>query len=602
MCGIVGIISDRDVVQDLIKGLLKLEYRGYDSAGIATLFDGKIQLLRRKGKVAELQTALADHPIQGNIGIAHTRWATHGEPSEQNAHPHMSDEVAVVHNGIIENYAVLRSEAEANGYVFKSQTDTEVITALITLNLKKGMSPLHAAFEAFKRLDGAFAVEVLFRRNPKFIIAARKGAPLAVGYGKGEMFVGSDAIALSAFTDTITYLEDCDVALITKDDVKFYNFAGKQVQREKVESFVTGDDTAKGNYPNFMMKEIFAQPMAIRQTVDFFWRNSSEVADALASVKRIGLIACGTSYHAAMVAKYWLEEYAKIPVFVDASSEFRYRMPVIEEDTLAVLISQSGETADTLAALRYFKSKNVKTLAVVNVPESTMAREADFCLRTIAGAEIAVASTKAFTTQLALLACFTILAAEIKGTLAADKIAKMKLEIEALPDKIKDFLSGSEGVEVIAKETLTKTIGVLYIGRGTLFPIALEGALKIKEISYIHAEGYAAGEMKHGPIALVDDGIPVVVLAADGRYFDKTVSNLQEILARKGNVIFIGSDKGLADVGGDVRWKISVPDVGEFLAPVMFALPIQLLAYNTALLKGKDVDQPRNLAKSVTVE
>lgn len=602
MCGIVGIVSDKDVVNDLIRGLLKLEYRGYDSAGIATVKDGKIELLRRKGKVAELEKALQENPIHGCTGIAHTRWATHGEPSEVNAHPHISDEVAVVHNGIIENYAALRVEAEAKGYVFKSQTDTEVITALMTLNLQQGLSPLHAAFSTLKRLEGAFAIEVLFKKNPNFIIAARKGAPLAVGYGKGEMFVGSDAVALSAFTDTITYLEDCDVALITKDNVKFYTFSGHQVQRDRVESFIKEDETGKGGYPNFMMKEIFSQPEAIRKTVKKFWEDCDNLKDVLASAKRIGLVACGTSYHAAMVVKYWLEEYAKIPVFVDTSSEFRYRNPVIEEDTLAVLISQSGETADTLAALRYFKSEGVKTLAVVNVPESTMAREADYSLRTIAGAEIAVASTKAFTTQLVLLACMTVFVAKIKGSLPNEKIKSMIDEIDALPNKISEFLFSSGYMEGIAKDNLSESSGVLYIGRGTLFPIALEGALKIKEISYIHAEGYAAGEMKHGPIALVDDGMPVVVLAACGRYFDKTISNLQEILARKGKVILVASDKGLAAAGNDAKQRISVPEVGEFLTPVIFTLPVQLLAYYTALIKGKDVDQPRNLAKSVTVE
>ena len=549
MCGIVGIVSGKDVVVDLIKGLSKLEYRGYDSAGIATVNNGIINLSRCKGKVSELKLSLDRKPIFGTIGIAHTRWATHGEPSEINAHPHVSDEVAVVHNGIIENYLPLRNEAEQEGYVFKSQTDTEVITALITLVLRKGYKPLQAVFYVLQKLEGAFAIEVLFRDYPDFIIAARRGAPLAVGYGKDEMFIGSDAVALSAFTDKLTYLEDGDVAVVTRD-----------VQ------------------------------------------NADMVRNIISETKRIFIVACGTSYHAAMVAKYWFEEYAGIPVSVDVASEFRYRRPVLEDGTLAILISQSGETADTLAALRYFKDKKIKTMAIVNVPESTMAREADYTLFTKAGVEIAVASTKAFTTQLVLLASVVIVAAKVKKHISYSEIEEMLSGLQNLPDRIDEFLSSSGYIEGIARDTLSNAMGVLYMGRGTAYPIALEGALKIKEISYIHAEGYAAGEMKHGPIALVDENMPVVILAQNGRYLDKTVSNLQEILARKGNVICIASDEGFARINEQVKWKIAVPDVGEFLAPIIMVLPVQLLAYSTALIKGKDVDQPRNLAKSVTVE
>lgn len=602
MCGIVGIVSGKDVVVDLIKGLSKLEYRGYDSAGIATVNNGIINLSRCKGKVSELKLSLDRKPIFGTIGIAHTRWATHGEPSEINAHPHVSDEVAVVHNGIIENYLPLRNEAEQEGYVFKSQTDTEVITALITLVLRKGYKPLQAVFYVLQKLEGAFAIEVLFRDYPDFIIAARRGAPLAVGYGKDEMFIGSDAVALSAFTDKLTYLEDGDVAVVTRDKAEFYTSDSDSVQREKVECSVKNGETDKKDYPNFMMKEIFMQPKAVKDTLQEFVQNADMVRNIISETKRIFIVACGTSYHAAMVAKYWFEEYAGIPVSVDVASEFRYRRPVLEDGTLAILISQSGETADTLAALRYFKDKKIKTMAIVNVPESTMAREADYTLFTKAGVEIAVASTKAFTTQLVLLASVVIVAAKVKKHISYSEIEEMLSGLQNLPDRIDEFLSSSGYIEGIARDTLSNAMGVLYMGRGTAYPIALEGALKIKEISYIHAEGYAAGEMKHGPIALVDENMPVVILAQNGRYLDKTVSNLQEILARKGNVICIASDEGFARINEQVKWKIAVPDVGEFLAPIIMVLPVQLLAYSTALIKGKDVDQPRNLAKSVTVE
>lgn len=608
MCGIVGITSYKDVVEGLIYGLLRLEYRGYDSAGIATLTDGKIELCRAKGKVADLVDKLKGCKVKGNIGIAHTRWATHGEPSEVNAHPQTSDIVSVVHNGIIENYAELKRQAAAKGYVFKSQTDTEVITALITLNRKEGMSPKQAVLNALHMLKGAFAIEVLFADEPDMLIGARSGAPLAIGYGDKEMFIGSDAIALSPFTDKLSYLEDGDVVIVTPNGAEICDNEGNPVTRAVVTSSAKDAAIGKGDYRHFMIKEIFEQPEAVADTVEYFFDNVKpdgmlkNIPFDLSQTKRIFIVACGTSYHAGLVAKYWLEEYAKVPIDIDYASEFRYRNPVLDKDTLAILISQSGETADTLAALRYFKENKVKTLAIVNVAESTMAREADFTVKTLAGPEIAVASTKAFTTQLALFACITITMARLTGALPSEKIASLTKELYILPDKMKEFLKGSAYLEDIAKDMIVKADNALYVGRGDSYPIALEGALKIKEISYIHAEGYAAGEMKHGPIALVDNGLPIVVIAPYDKYFEKTLSNMQEIMARGGRIICISSERGVKEVQDYVPVTITMPDIDHFLSPILYSLPVQLLAYNTALLKGMEVDQPRNLAKSVTVE
>ena len=606
MCGIVGAVSakDKDIVSDLLTGLKRLEYRGYDSAGIAVITEsGAIDTRKAKGKISSLEEKLKAEPAKSNIGIAHTRWATHGEPSEVNAHPQTSDVVAVVHNGIIENYAALKAEL-ADKYVFKSQTDTEVITAVITVNLKDGMSPKDSVASALKRLKGAFAIEVLFANHPDFIICARKGAPLAIGYGKGEMFVGSDSLALCPFTNKITYLEDGDWAVITKDKVEIYDASDKPVKREITTSSADKNSVDKGFFDHYMQKEIFEQPKVISDTFANFNKVIKDLPADLKSVSRISIIACGTSYHAGLIAKYWLEDLAHVPTDVDFASEFRYRSPVISEGTLAILISQSGETADTLAALRYFKEQKVKTLAIVNVTESTIAREADFMINTLAGPEIAVASTKAFTSQLILLAALTLKLAREKDTISASKANDIEQKIASLPSIMKDFLSTSGYIKQIAKDKILGAQSALFIGRGTSYPIALEGALKLKEISYIHAEGYAAGEMKHGPIALVDNGLPIIVVAPFDKYFEKTLSNMQETMARGGEVIFISNAKGVETkaVKDFAKAVITMPDIDDFLSPILYALPLQLLAYNTSLLRGFDMDQPRNLAKSVTVE
>ncbi len=606
MCGIVGAVSvkDKDIVSDLLTGLKRLEYRGYDSAGIAVISkSGAIDTRKAKGKILCLEEKLKAEPIKSNIGIAHTRWATHGEPSEVNAHPQTSDVVAVVHNGIIENYAALKAEL-ADKYVFKSQTDTEVITAVITVNLKNGMSPKTAVSSALKRLKGAFAIEVLFANHSDFIICARKGAPLAIGHGKGEMFIGSDSLALSPFTNQITYLEDGDWAVVTKDKAEIYDASDKLVKRKITTSSADKNSVNKGFFDHYMQKEIFEQPKVIKDTFANFKKAIKGIPSDLKSVSRISIIACGTSYHAGLIAKYWLEDFARVPTDVDFASEFRYRSPVIADNTLAILISQSGETADTLAALRYFKEQKVKTLAIVNVTESTIAREADFMINTIAGPEIAVASTKAFTSQLILLAALTLRIARERGIISAPKADDIEQKITTLPNVMQDFLSTSGYIKQIAKDKILNAQSALFIGRGTSYPIALEGALKLKEISYIHAEGYAAGEMKHGPIALVDNGLPIVVIAPFDKYFEKTLSNMQETMARGGEVIFISNAEGVKTkaVKDFAKAVITMPDIDDFLSPILYALPLQLLAYNTSLLRGFDMDQPRNLAKSVTVE
>lgn len=608
MCGIVGIVGNKEVAPFLLSALKRLEYRGYDSAGIAALNNGKIEYCRSKGKISALKDKVAQYPVAGTVGIAHTRWATHGVPSEANAHPQFSDTVALVHNGIIENYEALKAEFSAKGYNFTSETDTEVIVALITFNLKEGLKPKEAVYQSIQRLEGSFAIEVLFDGYPDMIIGARRGSPLAVGYGDDEMFIGSDALALAEFTTKISYLEDGDLVVLHKDKVEFFDEKGNPVQREIVANHASSFTIEKGEFRHFMIKEIFEQPKAIEDTFCSVYDketgliNSANIPFDLTKVSRVAIIACGTSLHAAMVAKYWIETYAKVPVDIDSSSEFRYRNPVLDKDTLAVFVSQSGETADTLAALRYCKKHGIKTLGMVNVPASTIAREADCILQTMAGPEVSVAATKAFTTQLVLFAALALALAEKRETLPLPEIKKMAKMLLDIPSIMQDFLKETESIDKIAKDIVKDAVNALYIGRGSSYPIALEGALKLKETSYIHAEGYSAGEMKHGPIALVDQGLPIIVVAPFDKYFEKTFSNMQEIVARGGKVIFVSNKKGIAAASKHITASIAMPDVNTFVAPILYSLPMQILAYYTALAKGTDMDQPRNLAKSVTVE
>ncbi len=608
MCGIVGIVGNKEVAPFLLSALKRLEYRGYDSAGIATLNHGQIECCRAKGKISALKEKIGKHPLAGTVGIAHTRWATHGEPSEANAHPQFSDKVALVHNGIIENYEILKSELASQGYKFTSETDTEVITALITVKLNEGLEPKEAVNQSIQRLVGSFAIEVLFTGYPDMLIGARRGSPLAIGYGVDEMFIGSDALALAAFTTKISYLEDGDLVVLYKDRVEFFDENDKPVQRDVVLNHASSSIIEKGDFRHFMIKEIFDQPKAVEDTFCSVYDkekgtiNTKNIPFDLSKISRVSIVACGTSLHAAMVARYWIEQYAKLPVDVDSSSEFRYRNPVLDKDALTVFVSQSGETADTLAALRYCKKQGVKTISMVNVPASTIAREADFVLQTMAGPEVSVASTKAFTTQLALFAALTLALAQERKVMTRKEVKKMADMLFDLPSVMQDFLKESDSIEKIAKDIMHNAVNALYIGRGSSYPIALEGALKLKETSYIHAEGYSAGEMKHGPIALVDQGLPIIVVAPPDKYFEKTLSNMQEIVARGGKVIFVSNKKGVSAAKKYVKASIQMPEVNTFVAPILYSLPMQISAYYTALLKGTDMDQPRNLAKSVTVE
>lgn len=608
MCGIVGIISNRQVTPLLIDGLKRLEYRGYDSAGVATLVDGKIERRRAKGKIVNLEKKIAENPLPGTIGIGHTRWATHGVPNETNAHPHATKYVAVVHNGIIENYRELRDELKELGHVFESETDTEVVVHLISQKIEEGLDPQTAVAQSLKRLNGAFALAIVFAGREDILIGARKGAPLAVGFGDGEMFLGSDALALASLTQKIMYLEDGDWVVLTHSSATVYDENGKEAERPVEQSSTSGAMIGKGGYRHFMLKEIYEQPQVIGDTLNTMINQDMDtitlpnVPFDLKEMTRLTIVACGTSYYAGLVGKYWIESIARVPVDIDVASEFRYRRPVMEKGGVALFISQSGETADTLAALRYCKEQGQKIVSIVNVSASTMARESDCVLKTLAGPEIGVASTKAFTTQLTLLACFAIALGRAKGALSRSEESRLSRALVEVPSRAAEVLNNDQAIEKIAQNLMVPAHDVLYLGRGSSYPIALEGALKLKEISYIHAEGYAAGEMKHGPIALIDEGVPVVVVAPTDELFDKTISNMQEVLARGGKVVFFGDKDGVGTVKDRSAAAIVLPTVDPFVAPILYAIPVQLLAYHTAVAKGTDVDQPRNLAKSVTVE
>ena len=607
MCGIIGIVGKEEVCGRLLSGLRRLEYRGYDSAGIATDHDGLIDRRRAPGKLDNLAAVLHENPLPGTTGIAHTRWATHGAPTEDNAHPHATNEVAVVHNGIIENFKSLREELQARGRVFSSQTDTEVVAHLVSEQIEQGAEPAAAVAAVLKRLHGAFALAILFRQHPDLLIGARLGSPLVVGYGDGETYLGSDALALAPLTQRICYLEEGDWVVVTRDGARIFDAGDNPVERPIVLSGATDIELTKGNHRHFMLKEIYEQPIVVAQTLRSYLRRLEEEVSLptedfdLASVKRITIVACGTSFYAGMVAKYWFEQFARVPVDVDVASEFRYRAPVLEPGGLALFISQSGETADTLAALRHARSEGQKIAVVVNVPTSTMAREADLLLSTHAGPEIGVASTKAFTCQLAVLAALAVNLARANGRLSRDEERVIVRHLAEAPAALNGALAYDEAIQNMA-HNIAVARDVLYLGRGPDYPLALEGALKLKEISYIHAEGYAAGEMKHGPIALIDEAVPVIVIAPSGPLFDKTVSNMQEVQARGGKVVLISDYDGVEAAGEGCLATITMPKVHPLIAPLVYAIPVQLLAYHVAVAKGTDVDQPRNLAKSVTVE
>lgn len=607
MCGIVGIVGSQPVAPLIVDALKRLEYRGYDSAGVATIENGQLARRRAEGKLVNLERLIGAQPLDGTTGIGHTRWATHGVPNETNAHPHFSAEVAVVHNGIIENFAELRDELASDGYQFVSQTDTEVVAHLVSRELSRGAAPTDAAFAALKRLEGAFALAIMFGGEENLIVGARHGPPLAVGHGTGEMFLGSDAIALAPFTDSITYLEDGDWAVVRRDGMQIFDMSGQPVQRKRQQSIGTSFLVDKGNYRHFMEKEIHEQPEVISHTLANYLDFTTGKVKPLdlpfdfAKIGRLAISACGTAYLAGMIGKYWFERLARLPVDIDVASEFRYREIPLSANDAAIFISQSGETADTLASLRYCRAVGMPIASVVNVRESTMARESDAILPTLAGPEIGVASTKAFTCQLSVLASLAVMAAVQRGHASDEEQKKLVRALAEVPKFINQALKLHDQIERVARE-LSQVRHVLYLGRDTNYPLALEGALKLKEISYIHAEGYAAGELKHGPIALIDETMPVVVIAPHDRIFEKTVSNMQEVAARGGRIILITDEKGAAASSVETMETIVLPSVPEIASPIVHALPIQMLAYHTAVLMGTDVDQPRNLAKSVTVE
>ncbi len=606
MCGIVGILGNRPATPIILETLHRLEYRGYDSAGIATLDGGRLQSRRAVGKLSELESLLAEQPLSGTTGIGHTRWATHGAANVENAHPHRAGPVAVVHNGIIENFRELRDELTARGVNFASDTDTEVVAQLCATYIAEGQTPVQAVALTLARLQGAFALAFLFEDEQDLMIAARRGSPLAIGHGDGEMFVGSDAMALAPLTNRITYLEEGDWAVLHRSGAEIFDALGNPVERQIRVVNVDQVMIDKGNYRHFMAKEIHEQPSVMAFALSQYL-NPERTAISLpvdvdfTNLDRLVLVACGTAYYACNVAKYWFEQIAKIPVEIDVASEFRYRAPPMAGNVGAIFISQSGETADTLAALRYTKGKAAQILAVVNVPESSISREADHALQIMAGPEISVASTKAFTCQLSALASLAILAARQKGVIDAQEEQKLVKTLTTAPQLVAQALKQEQAVEA-ASYGLAKASDILFLGRGALFPLALEGALKLKELSYIHAEGYPSGELKHGPIALIDDSVPVIVFAPSDDLFDKTVSNMEEVMARGGKVVLITDAKGAENAAHGVWKTIIMPDTDPFVAPMVYAIPAQLLAYHTALEKGTDVDQPRNLAKSVTVE
>jgi glutamine---fructose-6-phosphate transaminase (isomerizing) len=608
MCGIVGILGRTPVAQQLVDSLKRLEYRGYDSAGVATLEGDRLTRRRAEGKLKNLENRLEAEPLSGHTGIGHTRWATHGKPTENNAHPHATERVAVVHNGIIENFRELREELEKKGTVFTTETDTEIVLHLVDDLLKQGIKPVEAVRAALSQLRGAFALGFIFAGQGDLMIGARNGPPLAIGFGQGEMYLGSDAIALGPFTDSIAYLEDGDWVVLTRAGATIYDKSNAIVRREAIKHSAATALVDKANYRHFMAKEIHEQPEVVGHTLARYVDMAAErVALPIAlpfdfnDIQRISITACGTASYAGFIAKYWLERFARLPVELDVASEFRYREAPLRNGDLAIFISQSGETADTLAALRYAKAQGVHTLSVVNVPTSTIARESEIVLPTLAGPEIGVASTKAFTCQLMALAALAIAAGKARGELSDADEAKLVRGLVEIPRLMAAALATEPQIEKLARD-IAKSHDVLYLGRGTSYPLALEGALKLKEISYIHAEGYAAGELKHGPIALIDEAMPVVVIAPYDKVFEKTVSNMQEVAARGGHIILMTDAKGAAEATVDSLVTIVLPDMGATFTPMVYAIPVQLLAYHTAVVMGTDVDQPRNLAKSVTVE
>jgi glutamine---fructose-6-phosphate transaminase (isomerizing) len=608
MCGIIGILGQAPVATSIVDALKRLEYRGYDSAGVATLEGGNLTRRRAEGKLRNLEVRLSKEPLSGTIGIGHTRWATHGRPNEINAHPHATDRVAVVHNGIIENFAELRAELQARGAKFMTETDTEVVAHLVTDEMAKGAGPITAVALSLPRLKGAFALAFLFSGEEDLLIGARKGSPLAIGYGDGEMYLGSDAIALAPFTSEISYLEDGDFVVLTRDGAAIKDVTGRVVTRPVIRSNASAFLVDKGNHRHFMAKEIHEQPEVVGHTlahyVDFA-ANRIKLPGKLPfdfrSLDRLSMSACGTAYYAGLIGKYWFERFARLPVEIDIASEFRYREAPFKPGNLALFVSQSGETADTLATLRYAREQKQHIVSIVNVATSTIARESDMVMPTLAGPEIGVASTKAFTCQLTVLACLAIAAGRARGVIDADDEERLVKALIEIPRHMAAALALEPEIEKLARD-LAKCRDVLYLGRGTSYPLALEGALKLKEISYIHAEGYAAGELKHGPIALIDETMPVVVIAPHDRVFDKTVSNMQEVAARGGRIILVTDPKGAREATVQSLVTLTLPEMPSTVTPLVYAIPVQLIAYHTAVIMGTDVDQPRNLAKSVTVE
>ena len=604
MCGIVGILGQHEVAPVLVEALKRLEYRGYDSAGIATIDEGRLDRRRAMGKLVNLSDLLVRDPLPGKSGIGHTRWATHGAPSVVNAHPHQAGRVAVVHNGIIENFKALREEVEARGLTPVTETDSEVIALLTQAYLADGLSPRDAAEQTIARLEGAFALAFLFDGETDLMIGARRGSPLAVGHGEGEMFLGSDALALAGLTDRITYLEEGDMVVLTRDGAEIRDREGRRANRPVRTIQIDASRIEKAGHKHYMAKEIAEQPTVVAEALTHYLGEDGQIRLPrdldFSRFERIVMVACGTAFYACLTARYWFERIAGLPVELDVASEFRYREPPLGPNTLAIFVSQSGETADTLAALRYCEAKAM-TLAVVNVSESSIAREADLSLPILAGTEIGVASTKAFTCQLTVLALLALAAAEARGTLNAEQLTEARTAFRAVPGLLSQALSADAMIREVSQE-LAEARDILFLGRGALFPLAMEGALKLKEISYIHAEGYASGELKHGPIALIDPSVPVIVMAPHDALFEKTVSNMQEVMARGGKVVLVTDAAGAATAAEGTWHVIQMPAVADIFAPILYAVPAQLLAYHTAVAKGTDVDQPRNLAKSVTVE
>jgi glutamine---fructose-6-phosphate transaminase (isomerizing) len=607
MCGIVGILGTSAVAGPIVEALKRLEYRGYDSAGIATLENGRLTRRRAEGKLRNLEARLAEAPLKGAIGIGHTRWATHGKPTEANAHPHASDRLAVVHNGIIENFKALREELVANGHKFATETDTEVAAFLVTDEMAAGKSPAEAVAAALPRMRGAFALGFIFEGEDDLMIGARQGAPLAIGYGEGEMYLGSDALALAPFTSLITYLEEGDQVILTRQGAEFRDASGAPVKRRKVRSQAGSLLIEKGNYRHFMAKEIHEQPEVVGHTLAHYVDMGAQLMRPFAwpvdprALTRLTICACGTAYMAGLIGKYWIERFARLPVEIDVASEFRYRDHPVDAKGAVIVISQSGETADTLASLRYAKERGAKIIGVCNVPTSSIARLSDCLAPTLAGPEIGVASTKAFTCQLAVMACLAISLGRARGTIDDAVEAALVAELISTPGLLAQVLKLEPELEIIA-HSLSRARDVLYLGRGPAYPLALEGALKLKELSYIHAEGYAAGELKHGPIALIDEAMPVIVIAPHDPVFEKTVSNMQEVAARGGRIILIGEKHAAEEASVTLAHFLAMPEMGANFAPIVYAAPVQMLAYHTAVIMGKDADQPRNLAKSVTVE